>query len=1289
MKERSAGVVVAIGVAEYDHGHAPLPRVHEDISEVTRLFTEAGFKRELTGLTGRETATDIGVALDFWARGQAPTDSVVFFWSGHGQVEDGHYLLTRDSPSSGFNTYNAVRSAELGALITKELRAKRVLVVLDTCYAGLGASDVFKRAFDILDYQTHFSPEGRKVCVIASSLPLEPARDGAFARALVSLLREGSPERLWSEQTEFITPEELFTAIEAELDRRGIQRPDMKAGRPLGPLIPNPRYRPSVPDEDVETKRRRWLRAGAVDEHLVHAARGIEVGETGWHFTGRTDLLRRIVSWLRDADRGMFVVTGSAGTGKSALLGRIVTLSVPELREMAEREGGLVGSQPDTLPPPHGIDVAIFARNKTVDDCVRAIASGFSIPMPPGGWDVMDLMIEEVGRIARIKLVTIVVDGLDEARRGQVTAIASVLLRPLAAQPGVRVLIGTRPDRAGGPMPAPGAEHWVLKALGQAERAALEDEPDAKDDLFKYALRRLTEPTDSPLREHPDRAAEIAAAIVECSTGIFLFARIAARLILRTPDPQTLDAPAVGALLQGGLDEVFERDLARYGTDRDWVLDLLRPLAWAEGTGIPRRDVWHSLATALSTTGRVYSEADVTWVLETAGFYIIESGEQGQAVYRLYHQALIDHLRYRSPKHSQQRITEALLGLLGTRTYEDWAHANPYLHHHLAAHAASADMLSELLSDPGWCVYTDPIRTFPLVLGIPNASRLAHARLYIRAAARLRDQVPEVRAFILHETATHDEPDVRPVFDDLPDLSARIVAVNSQPSNFHWQLRGHTGAVNAVTAFPDLEGAMLLASGGDDGTLRVWNPLAGEQIRTLSGHTGAVNAVTAFPDLEGAMLLASGGDDGTLRVWNPSTSSTPLNTSERQHGAVRALTTLKSPDGRVWLVAAGDAAAVWRWDPLLAGSSRLKIRPALVRQSLVPTKYHTNLQVRGVTPLRMPDGRVLLATPGTDGRVWIRDVFEGGPRPRRETTLQPPSNFLNKATLAAGLVVSTRRVAALTSFTVADGRVLLAGGGDRRIWVWEPAVGIEETVLEGHGGRVRSLAAFRAPDAQVLLASAGDDGTLRVWDLTPESDTPREQSSGRFRAWEPFTSQSLSLKSRSLARSRLFIRSNAVRTSNRGPYSRALLTPLLKSRSPVTVRSVRFTGPNGEMLLAVGGDDGIVRIRQTSSSHKLLSLSDALFAQSNAWAELKGHAGAVWAVVALTSPDGRVLLASGGEDAMVLVHDPFTQRELIRVPLSSRVLALDKDDQGFLLVSIEGAWAALDLKPELLTRTFQ
>jgi hypothetical protein len=98
-----------------------------------------------------------------------------------------------------------------------------------------------------------------------------------------------------------------------------------------------------------------------------------------WYFVGRTAVLRHIVEWLAQTSSGgtARVVTGDPGSGKSAILGFLVTCSDQEEIQQPNLSNFLETMPEGTIPTPAGVDFAINLWNRTLDTTFSALADHF------------------------------------------------------------------------------------------------------------------------------------------------------------------------------------------------------------------------------------------------------------------------------------------------------------------------------------------------------------------------------------------------------------------------------------------------------------------------------------------------------------------------------------------------------------------------------------------------------------------------------------------------------------------------------------------------------------------------------------------------------------------------------------------------------------------------------------------------------------------------------------------------------------------------------------------------
>jgi hypothetical protein len=168
-----------------------------------------------------------------------------------------------------------------------------------------------------------------------------------------------------------------------------------------------------------------------VVEQLLLAARGVNANEEGDFFTGRVEPLAELVAWIGRGEVGVALVSGPAGCGTSALLGRITALSNPQDRQLILERGALAHADPGE----HSVAAAAAARGANQADLVRRLEAelvrsgllSMAADEPRNRLELLGAM-ERLAQKGNPPLLLI--DGFDEATaRENLRAIAELAIR--------------------------------------------------------------------------------------------------------------------------------------------------------------------------------------------------------------------------------------------------------------------------------------------------------------------------------------------------------------------------------------------------------------------------------------------------------------------------------------------------------------------------------------------------------------------------------------------------------------------------------------------------------------------------------------------------------------------------------------------------------------------------------------------------------------------------------------------------------------------------------------------
>jgi WD40 repeat protein len=325
----------------------------------------------------------------------------------------------------------------------------------------------------------------------------------------------------------------------------------------------------------------------------------------------------------------------------------------------------------------------------------------------------------------------------------------------------------------------------------------------------------------------------------------------------------------------------------------------------------------------------------------------------------------------------------------------------------------------------------------------------------------------------------------------------RVRLWNTESQSLVAEYREHRAAVSALSFSPD---GKRIASAGEDRNIQVVDIASGKRVMTLAGHTDRIPALAWQKD---SQTLVSAGWDTTARLWDIRTGEPILLLNSH---ADQVMTLAFSPDGSLLAVADSDH-TIHVWDKPAGGKT-------------LHVLYGHSDEIRFLT--FSPDGK-RLASAGNDQSIHIWDSqagkllagqnaqsrysisVSGGKSPLFSSTCGGTSLEIRDLQTGAALPPTGAQVPYLPtrdtpiddkvfnaklpqrelipagSALSPDGRWLVAGGEDSLLHIWELPATKPPFQLRGHWGPVGSI--VFAPNSRLFASACATDGTCWVWDL--------------------------------------------------------------------------------------------------------------------------------------------------------------------------------------------------------------
>ncbi|MFC8284647.1 hypothetical protein [Streptomyces cyaneofuscatus] len=1014
-------------------------------------------------------------------------DILVIYITGHGARSNAnrHFLLLPQSDESKLMS-TAFPTADLvGAILDSE--AQHVLVLVDSCYSGSLDAELASRLQDLSS--DRFAMD--TLIVVTSGDFSEQPRVGEFTEVL-----DLAVQRICDEVNGFAGPTISYQDWEMVLRDVAMERRDLISVRWVwprsrsdapSPCLPNPRYwiKETTSFGVAEAQPIEIANTTTSSNYWISRASGTSSeNDSSWHFTGRHQVVPEVQVFLNSGE-GICLVTGEAGSGKSAVIGYLVINGNARIRSEVP---------PDVLnamqaKPSPDVDIAVLARNKSAASVTEEIRTvlrrikGRVVGQKTSLGEEIEAVRSVLGRP-----VVIAIDGVDEAADPE--SLIGEVLHPLVrdgdrCRNEVRLLLGVRSPKNGSfGGAAVKSDHLIDEIMDVIDTpfydeeiiAPLSDETDASPnierspfmilrtdndgshaEIARYVLSLLTDKSHpkSPYLKEPESALEVADAIAFHVAPSFLNARLAAdrarnrSSIQDIKDPVWIDSLQDGtvALLHLDLEEVAENS----GITLSDLLAALQATAFSCGPGLPWADVWatvfHSIHTEIAPDAeRVIKQIKTSRL----NGYLATDISDNRIVYRPSHERIAENLRslvvgqnkmieeadleeHRRSVHS--KITVALSSM--TRSVLPYP-PHPYVRRYLVQHAALGEVLDDRHVPISFLEWETSKRVGSLLPSLYSD----HENINLRAWARIErysggmDVTSQRASHAFHLTSLGGSP---------PPLGGWI-----HPKWSQWNLDSErTDAGSSVGRHATSLGDFAYFAAGD--VVEIRNLSTGQVVGCVPAGEVTEMCVTGQagnPFIATCIATYPGNPHRSIHVWD---SSSGKQVGRIGSGKIRQLQSLKSASPAVAGISNDCGEEIVAWD-------------IATRQVL--------FQVHGV---RAGSYCIVGEESRGDMQFLIADT------PARNTRIHVWS-------ARSGVVESSFHVGpvgAMMPVKDSDGRSLVAteaspyGKSGIKIWDIESGVAVRSIDV----GPVRSMCTVPSGYGREFLVVVGRDHVLRLIDL--------------------------------------------------------------------------------------------------------------------------------------------------------------------------------------------------------------